>query len=296
MREFMNLKVYPYKKMTVYNAAFNSLSDMQMYILSKPKVNDKIFLKQHSIIRRPDFPGDTFDNAVDYLIGGYTGNYDLTLKMQRELEKTVPVKNYRRRQVKAMAGSHPNVPAYVAGVPKTMYRLTRAREKKFVTIWFSLAYSAKTSEQAVTNRGALTLSLIKLLEENDIGVDLKVFSSCYSKDEVFNSEIRLKSPSEPINMKKCFYPMCSVLFLRRIVLRVMESMSFHEESWYPYYGQTLSEDQFRAIFNIPETDIVISSPLNMGIYGYDINDDSKHFFEKIDLDKYIKLAKVNKSC
>ena len=90
--------------------------------------------------------------------------------------------------------------------------------------------------------------------------------------------------------------MCSVMFLRRIVLRVMESMSFHEENWYPYYGQTLSEDQFRAIFNIPETDIVISSPLNMGIYGYDINDDSKHFFEKIDLDKYIKLAKVNKSC
>ncbi len=296
MREFMNLKVYPYKKMTVYNAAFNSLSDMQMYILSKPKVNDKIFLKQHSIIRRPDFPEDTFDNAVDYLIGGYTGNYDITLEMLKEFEKTMPIRTYRRRQEKAMAGSHPNIPAYVAGTPKTMYRLTRAREKKFVTIWFNLAYSIHTLEQAVTNRGALTLSLIKLLEEYGIGVDLKVFSSCYSKDEVFNSEIRLKSPSEPINMKKCFYPMCSVMFLRRVVLRVMESMSFHEKNWYPYYGQPLTEDQFRDIFNIPDTDIVISSPVQMGIFGQDINCDSYNFFKKIDLDKYIKLAKVNRSC
>ena len=293
MREFMNLKVYPYKKMTVYNAAFNSLSDMQMYILSKPKVNDRVFIRQHSITSRPQFPEDTFDNAVDYLIGGYTGNYDLTLKMQKELEKTVPIKNYRRRQVKSMAGSHPNVPAYVAGVPKTMYKLSRAKEKKFITIWFSLAYSANTSEQEVTNRGALTLSLIKLMEEKDMGVDLKVFSSCYSKDEVFNSEIRLKLPSEPINMKKCFYPMCSVMFLRRIVLRVMESMSFHEKNWYPYYGKPLSEEQFRAIFNIPDSDIVISSPQQMGIKGRDINYDSEHFFKKIDLEKYITLAKVN---
>ena len=109
---------------------------------------------------------------------------------------------------------------------------------------------------------------------------------------MFNSEVRLKSPSEPINLKKCYYPMCSVMFLRRIVLRIMESMEFREDNWYPYYGRPLSEDQFRSIFGIPSSDIVISSPAQMGIDGGDINEDSKRFFKKIDLDRYIKLAKV----
>lgn len=292
MNDFMNLKVYPYKKMKIYNAAFKSLSDMQMYILSKPQVNSRVFQKQHSITNRPEFPEDTFDNAVDYLIGGYDIDFNITLKMQREFEKTISVKNFRRSTEKAMAGSHPNVPAFVAGMPKSMYRLARAPEKKFVTIWFNLAYSVQTSKQAVMNRGALTLSMIKLLEANGIGVDLKVFSCCYNRGEVFNSEVRLKSPSEPINLKKCFYPMCSVMFLRRIILRVMESMDFQEDNWYPYYGRPLTEDQFRSIFSIPKNDIVISSPVQMGIEGGNINDDSRRFFKKIELDKYIRLSEV----
>lgn len=292
MNDFINLKVYNYKRMKIYNAAFKSLSDMQMYILSKPAVNTKIFQKQHSISNKPEFPEDTFDNAVEYLIGGYNVDYNLTLKMQREFEKTVSIKNFKRLTERSMAGSHPNVPAYVAGEPKSMYRLARAPERKFITIWFNLAYSVQTSKQAVMNRGALTLSLIKLLEANGIGVDLKVFSCCYNRGEVFNSEVRLKSPSEPINLKKCYYPMCSVMFLRRIILRIMESMSFEEANWYPYYGRPLQEDQFRSIFAIPEKDIVISSPAQMGIEGTNINDDSKRFFKKIKLERYVKLYKA----
>ena len=293
MNDFMTLRIYPYKQMTVYNASFRSLSDMQMYILSDPEVNRDIFREQHSIIKRPEFPEDTFDNAVRYLIGGYTGDYALTLRMQREFEKTTPVRNFARRQERAVAGSHPNVPAYVAGVPKTMYRLSRLPEKKFVTIWFNLAYPVWTPKQAVTNRGALTLSLIKLFEDNGIGVDLKVFSSCYCNGEVFNSEIHLKSPSEPINMKKCFYPMCSVMFLRRVVMRVMESMSFREKDWFPNYGQPLTEEQFRLITGIPDTDIVISAPVHMGITGKDISGDSSRFFRKIELEKYIEYCRAS---
>ena len=224
----------------------------------------------------------------------YNGDFELTLKMLKEFENIVPVENYSRCRERAFAGSRPNIPAYIAGVPKTMYRLTRLPEKKFVTIWFNLAYSINTYRQAVANRGALTLSLIKLLEKSGIGVDLKVFSSCYSGGEVFNTEVLLKSPSEPINMKKCLYPLCSVMFLRRIVMRVMESMPFGEKDWYPNYGLPLSEEQFRTIFSIPENDIVISSPMVMNITGLNIVKDCRRFLNKIELEKYIKLSKVKR--
>lgn len=291
MTEFMNLKIYPYKLMKIYSASFKSLSDMHMYILSDPEVNSKIFYKQHSIAGQTEFAGEPFEKAVDYLIGGFTGNYDIALKMQRELEKTVLIKESSRKRERAMAGSHPNVPAYIAGVPKAMYKLRRAQEKKFVSIWFNIAYPALTAEKAIINRGALTLSLINVLESHGIGVDLRVFNACYSRGEIFISEIRLKSPSESINGKKCFYPMCSRLFLRRIIFRIMESMPFEETEWYPNYGEPLTEEQFRSIFGISDSDIVISSPMHMGVEGDDIKLDSDRFFKKIELKKYIEIYK-----
>lgn len=294
MTEFVNLKEYMYKRMKIYSASFKSLSDMHMFLCSEPKVNSNIFLRQHSILNRPEFPGDTYENAVDCLIGGYDGDYSIALKLQKELENTFSVKSEVRRHERSIAGSHPNVPAYVAGEPKTMFRLKRMPEKKFVSIWFNLAYPIQTTKQAVTNRGALTLSLIKLLEENGIGVDLHVFTSCYSHGELFNSEIRLKSPSELINGKKCFYPMCSVMFLRRVVLRVMESMDFEDKDWYPNYGRPLQEREFREIFKVPKNDIVISSPSRMGVFGEDIAVDSKRFFMNIDLDSYVDLDRNKK--
>lgn len=289
MTDFVNLKIYPYKKMKIYSASFKSLSDMHMYIKGDPEVNSKIFIRQHSIISRASYVEDTFEKAVDYLIGGYTGDYDIALKMQRELEKNVIIKESFRKRERSMTGSHPNVPAYVAGVPKSMYKLTRLPEKRFVSIWFNLAYPVYTSRHAVTNRGALTLSLIKLLEAHGIGVDLRVFNACYCRGEIFICEIRLKSPSEQINGKKCFYPLCSVMFLRRIILRIMESMSFEEADWYPNYGEPLSEEQFRSIFGIPDSDIVISSPTHMGILGDDISTDGERFFKRIELEKYIEI-------
>ena len=289
MTRFVNLKVYPYKEMTIYSASFRSLSDMHMYISSEPAINSRIFLRQHSLIKRPDFPGDTYKNAVDFLIGGYKGDYSIALKMQQELENTFHMKIPQRRHERSVAGSHPNIPAYVAGEPKTMYRLQRVPEKKFVTIWFNLAYPSYTSTQAVTNRGALTLSLIKLLEGHGIGVDLRVFSACFIHGELFHSEIHLKTPAEPINGKKCFYPMCSAMFLRRVVMRIMESMDFNEKDWYPNYGKPLSEEEFRSIFEIPANDIVISAPGQMGVFGEDIYKDSDRFFKNMELEKYVEI-------
>ena len=291
MTDLMDLKIYPYKMMKIYSVSFKNLSDMHMFLTNDPDVNRRIFIRQHSLMGQTEFAGESLEKSVDYLIGGYSGDYDIALRMQKELEKTVIIKENFRQREKAMAGSHPNVPAYIAGVPKAMYKLQRAKEKKFVTIWFNLAYPVMTSDGAIINRGALTLSLVKLLEAHGIGVDLKAFTACYCRGEIFISKIGLKSPSEMINGKKCFYPMCSRLFLRRVIFRVMESMPFEETEWYPNYGEPMTEDQLRSIFGISDNDIVISSPIYMGIGGENINHDGKRFFKRIELEKYVDIYK-----
>lgn len=280
-------EIRPYKFMKVYKVSFRSMSELYLYLSEAPPVNTKVFAKQHSIIGDSEFAGVPFEKALDYCLGGYEGDYNVVMKMQKELEKYVPVEVIARKAVKSVAGSRPNVPAFVAGSPKAMYRRERAKEKKFCTVYFNLAYPANTPHSAILNRGALALSLVKLLEAEGMGVNLKVFMSVYMRNEIFLFDISLKSPQELLNAKKCFYPLCSREFVRRIIFRVMESVPFECSEWYPNYGRALSDGQFRNIFGISQNDMVISAPGEMGVTGKNIFSDGAEMFRIMGIDDSI---------
>ena len=283
------LRIYTEKMMKIYRISFKSQGELYMYLKGEPEVNRDVFPKQSSISTDVSFAGLAYEWAVEYLLGGYNGEYDIVLGMQRDLERYVPVRSNEYTTERSFAGSHPDVPAYIAGSPRSMYRRKRTAEKKFCRVWLNLACPVKTTRGAILNRGALTLSLVKLLESQGISVDLRVFMSVYEYDEVFLFEISLKSPQEQLNSKKCFYPLCSREFVRRLIIRVMESMPFGEKSWFPNYGMSLSSLQFREIFSIPQTDLVISTPDEMGIYGYNIYYDGASMFSAMGIDKSIVI-------
>lgn len=280
-------EIIPYKFMKIYKVSFKSMSELYMYLSGDPTINRSVFIRQHSILGDREFAGEPFERALEYCLGGYEGDYNVVMKMQKELEKYVPVKVRIRRTEKSVAGSHPNVPAFVAGSPKAMYRQERAKEKKFCTVYFNLAYPAQTTHNAILNRGALALSLVKLLEAEGMGVNLKVFMSVYIRNEIFVFDISLKSPQELLNAKKCFYPLCSREFVRRIVFRVMESVPFECSEWYPSYGRALSDGQFRNIFDISQNDMVISTPDEMGVTGENIFSDGAEMFRIMGIDDSI---------
>lgn len=280
-------EVISYKFMKIYKVSFKSMSELYMYLSDDPSINRNVFVRQHSILGNTEFAGEPYEKALDYCLGGYEGDYKVVMKMQKELEKYVPVKVRIRRTEKSVAGSHPNVPAFVAGSPKAMYRQERAKEKKFCTVYFNLACPVRTTHNAILNRGALALSLVKLLEAEGMGVNLKVFMSVYIRNEILVFDISLKSPQELLNAKKCFYPLCSREFVRRIVFRVMESVPFECNEWYPGYGIALSDGQFRNIFGISQNDMVISSPDEMGVTGENIFSDGAEMFRIMGIDDSI---------
>ena len=283
------LRIYKKDLMKIYRVSFNNMSELYMYLKEEPEVNREIFKKQASISTDVSFAGLSYDWALEYCLGGYTNDYNVALEMQKSLERCVPIKHHSCLYEKAFAGSHPNVPAYIADSPKAMFRRKRDEEKKFCTVYFNLACPVKTTKRAILHRGALALSLIKLLEAEGMGVDLRVFMSVYVQDEIFLFEISLKSPQELLNAKKCFYPLCSREFVRRIVIRVMESVPFRAPSWYPNYGMSLSSIQFRRLFDIPDTDYLISTPEEMGITGEKLFTDGANMFENMGLDENIVI-------
>ncbi len=293
--ECENLRIEKRGNLNVFRVNFNSLSQLHLFLVSNPKVNTNVFYSQQSIKASKEFAGEELPIAIDYCVGGYDKDFEMFVRLKKDIDR-INVRHVQARKSRpAMVGSRPNVPAFVAGAPKTMYRLDRVREKKFVTIYINLAYPNKTTEEQIRNRGILTLNLIKILENNDYGVELKVFETCMVGGETFAATIGICKTGELLNIKKCYYPLCSKEFLRRVMSRIKESMPFRE-NWNMSYGQLLTDKESRLIMNIPEDAIMISSPAAMGIEGKDIYEDADRFLAKLNLsDKIVVPSYVKES-
>ncbi|MBO4750360.1 MAG: hypothetical protein J5546_08585 [Lachnospiraceae bacterium] len=281
------------EKFIVYKILFRSLTALELYLRGDPKVNQTAFPSQKSIYMPEKFAGDPLDVSIGYCHGGYEKGFDVFLRMNKEFDaKTVKTQSFRH-SVPDLVGSRPYVPNLVAGTPKTMARMDRAKEKKFVKILINLAYSGDTTEEQIRNRGILTMNLVKVLEQNDIGVDLYAFEGSYFKNEIFLAEVRLKNPGEVLNVGKCYFPLCGKEFIRRLLVRVKESMPFRAY-WGVGYGGVMPIDLLKECMKVDPTDILIGSPKEMGIAGDDIYLDAERFFSKLHLSKNVIIPDFRK--
>ena len=277
----------------VYKADFRSLTELEIYLLSNPKINAEVFPMQKSTSLPRDFAGVPLEEAINYCHGGYTEGLPLFLALKKELENTDRSNVNVRRSVPAVVGSRPHVPNFVAGTPKTMWRLDKAESKAFVDLYINLVYSGTTTEAQIRNRGILTLNLINLFEQNNMAVNLNVFEASMLKNEIFFANIQLKQPGQVLNVGKCYYPLCGKEFVRRLMLRVKESMPF-KQNWSLGYGVGLPPALLRDMLKISDSKILIGSPIEMGLKGQDIFEDADIFFDHLKLSDNILVRKKSR--
>ena len=225
-----------------------------MYLKSNPSINQNVFKSQKSVYMPENFAGDPLDVSIDYLHGGYDRNLDMFLKLKKEIDAVNVKYPNNRKTVTAVVGSRPNVPAYVAGAPKTMYRITRAVEKKCINIYMNVTYAAGVTEAQIQYRGIITLNLIRILEQNDYIVNFRLFEISMVREEVFICEVVLKKPGDKLDYRRCYYPMCGKGFVRRVLARIKESIPF-TANWGFSYGTVLNEEKARTLMNISDNDI-----------------------------------------
>ena len=276
------------EKFNIYRINFKSLTELELWLRDDPEVNKTIFKSQKSLYLPEDFAGEPLSVAINYCHGGYETGLGIFLRLKKELESANVVESNYRRSVPAVVGSRPHVPNFVAGTPKTMFRLDKAKEKKFIDVYINLAYSGENTDAQIRNRGILTLNLISLFESHGIGVNLYAFEASYHFEEIFIADVKLKRPDEIINVGKCYYPLCGKEFIRRLLLRVKESMPFREK-WGLGYGAVLPETLIRKYMGIDDKKLLILSPDQMGIKGEDIYDDANVFFERLNLSDKITV-------
>ena len=112
--------------MTIYKMRFRSLSDVERYLSTDPPVNRSVFYMQKSIEASKDFAGEPLDRAIRYCLGGYDKQFSRFMQIKKELDQYNLKVSHNRKTVSSVVGSRPNVPAFIAGAPKTMYRLEPA--------------------------------------------------------------------------------------------------------------------------------------------------------------------------
>ena len=281
------------KNLTEYKMYFGSIGEVQNFLRFDPDINSEIFYEQKSKSSSVDFAGAPLEVAIQYLIGGYSENYEQFLSMARQLEQINKKKAKVRKTTTSFVGQRPNVPAYIAGAPKNMYRLERTEEKKLKRIWMKVTYESSTTEEQIRNRGIIALNLINLLEMNNYMVDFRLFEVCSVDNEIFRCEIELKKPGQMLMPRLCYYPMCGKEFVRRVLCRIKESMPF-KCGWGLSYGVVLSEEYTRMIMDFHDKDIYIGSPSEMNIKGENIYEDADSFLDKIGIGDKIVLPVYSK--
>lgn len=125
----------------------------------------------------------------------------------------------------APVGFAPNVGAYCAGLPDSMFALENSATPRPVChIEVNATLSSEATEAQTYNRGRALLAVIKGLEAN--GISVSVTAYVYSIDRDKANSMRLSVPvkrsNEALNASKLAFALCNAAFVRRLYCRAIE--------------------------------------------------------------------------
>lgn len=222
----------------------------------------------------------SYDEAKKLCKYGYHENFDKLIELKLKLEKYIKMSRCAQRQYNYYVGYAPDVKAYLEGSPLSMLN-KELPTHKHVDIYYNAAILGNVSVEQIFNRGAITLSIIDILENMGFSVGLYVFTMSAYEEQVHYTKFNLKQPTERINIQKLFFPLCNPSFLRRLVFRLREETPDIYSGWSNGYGATCGDYVVRDVIELNTNDIVICQPNEMNVCGYNIIDDANSMFDYI---------------
>ena len=278
----------------IYNLFFSDLADLYYYLKSNPKVNSKVFRTMHSIDNSYEFAGDSLEKSIEYIVNGYPHNFNNFLDACERMQTSTLDTNDNRELKRGLYGGIPLAPLVAAEVPDCMLRYDRNKDNVTRNMYFSLAYPCFNTQKTIFNRGLSTLYVVDALEKKGDIINFIARETSRHYNEIVNIEIVLKKPTDiMLDIKKCYYPIAGREFLRRLLFRVLESVPV-ETGWNNGYGTQLEERELRKMFNLKNTDYVISTPNEIGIKGKNIYYDTARLIDNLKLNEEFDVEKIKK--
>lgn len=263
----------------------------------------------------------SFEEAIDLSLYGDPQNFVNFMQINKKLNDTMPFLTQKRDVIHSPYGFRPNIPRALTKNPDSMYKLERRDEKKFVSLYYNTAISSMkiipgeteemkkarsvTEKNAIINRGVITMSFIKLLEQVDYRVKLNLLSLSrliieggkkddrgnIVKPEVLGNEyiyitLNVKEEAQKLDSNICFFPMCHPSFPRRIVLALKERCNVESPNW-TTNQRPLNKPEVIDFLNLGDKVIVIGTPQELNLKGKDIIEDTQAYLKATNFNSYI---------
>lgn len=268
----------------VFEYKFDTLYEFTKFIQQAP-INTNVF-NSYTSSTKPDteWTGTrSFEEAIDICQEGWSENFDKLLRLKRRVDEKLLTPMVRKQQFRDVIGFTPSVPDYLIGNPLNMWNKKNAFIPTFINIYMNISFSSGTSKEAIYNRGIIVQSIVDVLQSKGYGVRFYVFEASTEGDEMIISYYNLKGEGEKLNLKKTYFPLCHPSFIRRLIFRLQEVTPCLNSGWQHSYGKPSGKHLVKKIVNPGPNDIIITQPSEIGIDGYDIDDDLESFLRETQL-------------
>lgn len=227
----------------IYMEEYSSISEFIQTINSRqqnPKMTSKI-----SEDANYDFSGtNNYKEAQDLLLYGWT-------EESEKLNEMLKLKAIKEKSVKNtydVAGFQCSVPRYLQGIPTSMInQKVITKKQKVITITKSISYSWGVSKEKIEEESIKTLQLVNNLEKQGYRVILNVMMTSSKKEIILCNKVRIKNANERLNLSKISFPMVHSSYLRRILLKWIETFEYTTKEFDEGYGTPMTCENFNKI-------------------------------------------------
>lgn len=200
-----------------------------MIITAEHYSNVKVFLdalKSRSITGKcgegvetendPDFTEYNYKESLKLV---YSGIDTIVLEMKEAVKggDFIPV-TPRPRKCRDYSGFSPNVPAAIAGEPKSMYRMARLPQKvKTINLIYNVSVRGSVHKNKINKSGKTFFNLAYNLEKQGFRVKITlvlVTARSLLTDEQAVLTVALKDYKDSFDIQKLSFPLCSVAMYR----------------------------------------------------------------------------------
>ena len=152
-----------------------------------------------------------------------------------------------------------------------------------------------TSQKQVRNRAIILISLVNALEKNGYSVNLSAFELSRQASELINIVVGIKKSGTTTNIQTLYKVFCHVEFLRRILFRILETLSVTEKGWGDGYGQIVPMNMVKEYYHIRPVDIYFGTPDELKIRGDDLSRDFKACLKELELNDKFDVSEMEKN-
>jgi hypothetical protein len=157
------------------------------------------------------------------------------VQLSNDLDKLIPVSQFKESFVYDVSGSYPDVGKYLTGEPENMVQFITEEDQKKISVIINGGVSWSIDQKIQFNKGAAIVSLVSKLE--DLGYRVEV-TLLYCSESMVNDNVRhdsfikIKEYHEQIDIDRFAFIFCNVAFNRRIKFSVNECLPIAKEMGY----------------------------------------------------------------